>query len=135
MSAAAEAAVRSFYRDLWEGGDLSRIAALMHEDVTFHGTLGQKMSGHAAFEDYVRGVRGALSGYTCEIKDLVAAGDHAAARVRFSGLHDQGPLLDVPATNRHIAWDGAAFFTFEGARIRDLWVIGDMLGLLSRLRA
>ena len=36
---------------------------------------------------------------------------------------------------KHVAWAGAPFFTFEGDRVRDLWVLGDVHGLIDQLRA
>jgi hypothetical protein len=32
----------------------------------------------------------------------------------------------VPETGRHIEWQGAAFFITDGARIVNLWVLGDV---------
>jgi steroid delta-isomerase-like uncharacterized protein len=138
MSAAEEAnaaTVRAFYTDLWEQGDLSRLPALLHEDVAFQGTFGQVMRGHDAFAAYVRSVRLAFSAYRCEIRDLIAQDARVATRIGFSGRHDVGPFLDFPPTGRDLAWEGVGFFTLEGARIRHLWVMGDMLGLLGQLKA
>lgn len=129
------ATVRAFYADLWERGDLARMPALMHEDVAFQGTFGQVMRGHDAFAAYVRGVRHAFSTYRCEVRELLADGDRVAARVGFSGMHDAGPFLDVAPTGRLLVWEGVGFFTLDEARIRHLWVMGDMLGLLGQLRA
>lgn len=136
MSAEANAAVvRAFYADLWERGDLSRMPALMHDDIGFQGTFGQIMHGHDAFGAYVRSVRHAFSTYRCDVVDLLADGDRVATRVRFSGRHDAGPFLDFAPTGRDLAWEGVGFFTFDDGRIRHLWVMGDMLGLLGQLRA
>lgn len=129
------AAIRAFYAELWEQGDLSRLPALMHDDVAFQGTFGQVMHGHDAFAAYVRSVRLAFSVYRCEIRDLVARDDRVAARVGFSGRHDAGPFLDFPPSGRDLAWEGVGFFRLDGSRIRHLWVMGDMLGLLGQLKA
>jgi predicted ester cyclase len=137
VSAAAEAnraTVRAFYADLWEQGDLGCLPALMHEDVAFQGTFGQVMRGRDAFGAYVRSVRGAFSVYRCELRDLLAEADRVAARVGFSGQHDAGPFLEVPPTGRRLAWEGVGFFTLDQARIRHLWVMGDMLGLMGQLK-
>jgi len=127
--------IRAFYAELWEGADLSRLPVLMHEDVAFQGTFGQTMRGFDAFGAYVRSVRHAFSTYRCEVLDLLADGDRVAARVRFSGVHDAGPFLDHPPSGRELAWEGVGFFTLDAGRIRRLWVMGDMLGLLGQLKA
>lgn len=127
--------VRAFYADLWEKGDLARLPTLMHEDVAFQGTFGQTMHGQEAFAAYVRSVRHAFSTYRCEVVDLLSDGDRVATRVRFSGRHDAGPFLDFAPSGRELAWEGVGFFTLDAGRIRHLWVMGDMLGLLGQLRA
>jgi steroid delta-isomerase-like uncharacterized protein len=127
--------IRAFYAELWEAGDLARLPALMHEDVAFQGTFGQTMRGLEAFGAYVRGVRHAFSAYRCEVLDLLVDAERVAARIRFSGVHDAGPFLDTPPSGRTLTWEGVGFFTLQAGRIRNLWVMGDMLGLMNQLRA
>ncbi len=129
------ATVRGFYAELWEQGDLSRLPALLHDDVAFQGTFGQVMRGHDAFGAYVRSVRLAFSAYRCDVRDLLVQDARVATRVCFSGRHDAGPFLDFPPTGRDLAWEGVGFFTLDGGRIRHLWVMGDMLGLMGQLKA
>jgi steroid delta-isomerase-like uncharacterized protein len=128
------ATVRAFYAELWEKGDLTRLPALMHEDVAFQGTFGQVMRGHDAFAAYIRSVRLAFSEYRCELRDLLTQDDRVAARVGFSGRHAAGPFLDFAPTGRDLNWEGVGFFRLEEGRIRHLWVMGDMLGLLGQLK-
>lgn len=124
--------VRRFYDEIWNRADLGVIPELLAVDVTFRGSLGRALTGHAEFADYVRGVTTVLGDYRCEIVTLVADGDRVAARMTFSGIH-RGPLLGVPATGRRVSWTGAAFFTFSDGRIADLWVLGDIDGLRRQL--
>lgn len=127
--------VESFYADVWNRGDLGAIPALLREDFTFRGSLGAERRGHAGLAEYVRQVRGALSGYRCEILDLVAEEPRAFARMRFSGLH-VGPFLDFPPTGQRVEWAGAALFTKgDDGRLADLWVLGDVAGLRALLQA
>jgi predicted ester cyclase len=133
--------VRRFYDELWNGPDLSLVGALLHPDVTFRGSLGDTLVGHQAFAGYVRSVTDALGDYRCEIVDLVASPDigadtgdgrKVAARMLFSGTH-RGVFLGVPPTGARVSWAGAAFFTFSGPVVRDLWVLGDLASLRSQL--
>lgn len=80
----------------------------------------------------MRDVHRALGRYQCLIDELVTDGDRAAARMRFTGKH-RAEFLGVPATGRQIAWAGAAFFRCEGGRIRDLWVLGDVVEIRRQL--
>ena len=78
-------------------------------------------------------VTAALGSYTCDILALVEEGNQVFGKLRFHGIHRK-ELLGVPPTGRHVWWYGAPVFTFEGGLVRDLWVLGDVHGLLQRLR-
>lgn len=125
--------VRRFYDEIWNRADLTVIPDVLTTDVAFRGSLGPELTGHAEFAGYVRDVRSALADYRCDIVALVAEADRVVARMTFSGVH-RGPLLGVEATGRRVSWAGAAFFTFSGGRIADLWVLGDLYGLADQLR-
>ena len=79
--------VRRFYRELWDAHDRAAIPALLHEDVTFRGSLGDEKRGHAGFAEYVDAVHHALGEYRCTVQDLVAEGDRVFARMLFAGIH------------------------------------------------
>lgn len=125
--------VRIFYKDLWDRQDLSLVSHLFHPEFTFRGSLGPVLVGEEQFSQYVKWLTGILERYTSDILGLVEEGDQIAGRLRFHGIH-RGELFGIPPTGRHIAWDGAPIFTFEGDRIRDLWVLGDIHGLLAQLK-
>lgn len=125
--------VRRFYKELWDHADKSLIPELFHEDFTFRGSLGPVLVGHAQFAGYVDRVTEAFGDYTSDILALVEEGDRVAGRLRFHGRH-RAKLFGIPPSGRHVWWYGAPFFTFEGERVRDLWVLGDVHGLLGRLR-
>ena len=82
--------------------------------------------------DYLLMVTTVLSGYRCDVKALIADGDSAAAKVRFSGIHT-GDFLGHPPTGRRVEWIGAAFFTADENKLRDIWVLGDLESLRSQL--
>ena len=125
-------AVIAFYDRIWNKVEKAAIAELLHADFTFRGSLGPTMTGHAAFADYVDMVTGALAGYRCTILDLVSEGDRAFARMRFEGIHC-GPFMGFAPTGKPVEWSGAALFTLKAGKIADLWVLGDVDGLKSRL--
>ena len=45
----------------------------------------------------------------------------------------QNVLVGVPPSSRHVWWTGVPIFTFEGTKVRDLFVLGDIHGLIGRL--
>ncbi len=124
--------VRVFYKDVWEKADVSLVPNLFHPDFTFRGSLGPVLVGHGQFIDYVNWLTGVLDNYTSDILALVEEGDTIAGKLRFHGIH-RGSFFGFPGTGRRVAWYGAPIFTFEGDQIRDLWVLGDIHGLLRQL--
>lgn len=125
--------VRAFYEDLWDRADTSLVAQIFHPDFTFRGSLGPQLVGHEQFVGYVQLVTAAFDRYTSDILALVEEGNQVAGKLRFHGYHRR-ELFEVPPSGRHVWWYGTPIFTFEGERVRDLWVLGDIHGLIGRLK-
>lgn len=125
--------VRAFYKNMWDHADKSLIPTIFHPDFTFRGSLGPVLTGHDQFAGYVDLVTTALGNYTSDILLMVEEGNRVMAKLRFHGLH-QGELFGVPPTGRQVWWYGMPVFTFEGGKVCDLWVLGDVHNLLARLR-
>jgi len=124
--------VRVFYEKFWNEVDLEKADEILHPDVTFRGSVGVGARGRREVCDYVLMVTTALSGYRCDVESLIADGDSAAAKVRFSGIHT-GDFLGHPPTGRRVEWIGAAFFTADENKLREIWVLGDLESLRSQL--
>lgn len=131
-----EALVRRFYEELWNRFDKTLIPALLTDDVTFRGSLGRHAVGHSEFGDYMDLVQRAFPDLHNRIDELIVdgVGQAAFARLSYRGTHD-GELLGVAATGRAIAYEGAARFETRGGLIADIWVLGDLHGLMHQLRA
>ena len=125
--------VRFFYKEMWDHADTSLVPQLFHPGFTFRGSLGPALVGHEQFIGYVQFVTGALDRYTSDILALGEEGRQVFGKLRFHGLH-RGELFGVMPTGRHVWWYGTPIFTFEDELIRDLWVLGDIHGLIGRLK-
>ena len=124
--------VRVFYKDLWDKADLSLVPEIFHPDFTFRGSLGPVLVGHQQFSNYVSWLTGTLEDYTSDILELLEEGDRVSGKLRFHGIHRRTLFGESP-TNTRVWWYGAPIFTFDGPLVRDLWVLGDIHGLRSRL--
>ena len=124
--------VRTFFKEMWDKADKTLIPTIFHPDFTCRGSLGPVLRGHNEFAGYVDTVIGALDQYTSDILDLVEEGNKVFGKLRYHGYH-RGELLGYPPTGRHVWWHGTPLFTFDGAKVRDLWVLGDVHGLIGRL--
>jgi predicted ester cyclase len=125
--------VRAFYKDMWDHADKSLIPAIFHSDFAFRGSLGPVLVGHEQFAGYVDLVTAAFGNYTSDILLMVEEGNRVMAKLRFHGLHRR-ELFGVAPSGRHVWWYGMPVFTFDGAKVRDLWVLGDIHNLLARLK-
>ncbi|MEO5740468.1 MAG: ester cyclase [Vicinamibacterales bacterium] len=124
--------VRVFYKEMWDHANVSLVPQLFHPDFTFRGSLGPQLVGHQQFIGYVEFVTGALGQYTSDILALGEECNQVFGKLRFHGFHRR-ELFGIKPTGRHVWWYGTPIFTFEGERVRDLWVLGDIHGLTARL--
>ncbi|NES00330.1 MAG: ester cyclase [Symploca sp. SIO1B1] len=124
--------VHHFYEDIWNKQDYSQIPILLRKDLVFHGSLGQDKRGLSEFADYVRMVTTALDDYCCTVEELIVEENKAFAKMLFEGVH-QGDLMGYAPTGKPVCWAGAALFTCKAGKIAELWVQGDVYGLLSQL--
>ena len=75
----------------------------------------------------------AFGKYTTDILAMIEEGDRVSGKMRFHGFHRK-ELFGVPPSGRHVWWTGMPIFTFEGAKVRELFVLGDIHGLIGRLK-
>lgn len=126
--------VRVFYKELWDHADKSLIAKIFHSDFTFRGSLGPTLVGHEQFAGYVDWVTSTFGHYKTDMLSMIEEGNCVAGKMRFHGIHRK-ELFGVPPSARHVWWIGMPIFTFEEARVRDLFVLGDIHGLIGQLKA
>ena len=124
--------VRVFFKEMWDKPDKSLIPSIFHPDFTFRGSLGSVLQGHEQFEGYVDLVNRTLRQNTNDILDMVEEGNKVYAKLRYHGYHI-GEFLGFPPTGKHVWWYGTPLFTFDGPKVRDLWVLGDLHGLRTML--
>ena len=125
--------VRKFYAQIWNQYRHEMIPDVLDENISFRGSTGLHQHGHAGFKEYLDMLHAALGEYQCIIDDLVCEPGKAFARMTFTGIH-KGSFLGFPPTGKRITWAGAALFTFEGGKVTDLWVLGDLTSLKKQLK-
>lgn len=135
MNASAEnlRLVGRFYNDLWNRFDTSVAAEILAPDVTLRSSLGQFRRGHAEFAKYIEFVRTAFPDFHNELVETITEGNKTFAHLHYSGTH-RGEIFGVPPTGKRVRYDGAAVFTITDGLISDVWVLGDVYGLLEQLR-
>ena len=124
--------VRLFYKEMWDHADKSLIPTIFHPGFTFRGSLGPSLVGYDEFAGYVDWGTGVFGQYTTDILALIEEENRVSGKMRFHGFHRQ-EVFGVPPSGRHVWWTGMPIFTFDGSKVRDLYVLGDIHGLIGRL--
>ena len=131
---AQKVVVEKFYVEMWNKADKGLIPDIFLDGFTFRGSLGPVLVGHDQFAGYVDGVVGALEDYTCDILEMTEEGERVVAKMLFHGRH-KAEMMGFAPTGKRVEWHGSAHFTFSGGKVKDLWVLGDVHGLLQQLEA
>ena len=126
--------IERFYLDMWNRLDKTIFPEILAEDLRFRGSLGQSKVGYAEFGDYMDFVQRAFPDFSNKIEEIISEGDKAFAKLTYRGTH-RGEIFGIAPTGRHICYAGAAVFKFRDNRIAEVWVLGDMYGLISQLQA
>ena len=124
--------INCFYHDMWNRFDKTLFPALLTEDIQFRGSLGQSKKGYAEFGEYVDFIQRIFPDFTNEIEEVISEGDKAFAKLTYRGTH-RGEVFGFAPTGRRIEYAGAAIFKFRDDRISEVWVLGDIYGLISQI--
>lgn len=125
--------VRIFCKELWDYADKTLIPDLLYTDFTFRGSLGPELVGHDGFAGYVDLVTSTFGNYTTDILTMIEEGPRVSGKMRFHG-HHRKELFGVAPSGRHVWWIGMPTFTSEEGKGRDLYVLGDIHGLIERMK-
>jgi steroid delta-isomerase-like uncharacterized protein len=121
-----------FYNDMWNRFDTSVFPEILQPDITFRGSLGQVTVGFEQLADYIAFIYAFAPDFHNEVVLTITENDKTFARLLYRGTH-QGELFGLPATGRRFEYAGAAVFTVRDDLISDVWVLGDIYGLLQQL--
>ena len=127
-------AVTEFYERLWNRWDTSAVSELLSPAIKFRGSLGQYKEGHAQFLEYRDFIRTAFPDFTNTIEEMVSEGRKVFARLTYRGTQ-RGEVFGIAPMGKSIEYSGAALFAFSEGKIFEVWVLGDIHGLLRQLRS
>jgi predicted ester cyclase len=117
---------------LW-GGEEGRVGALVDPGYRDHAAESVER-GPALFASERRLLRCAFADVAVTSHEFVIAGEHAAARLHFRGLH-VGPYAGLEPCGRTVEWDEIHLWRVHDGRLAEHWVCRDDLAALCRLGA
>ena len=125
---ANKAAVRSYFEQLLNHGDIGAADAIFAPEVQFHYPLGD-LSGIDAIKNYIAAVRGAFPDVQFTVVELFGERERIAARWSLTGTQT-GKFRGKPPTGRRVSMPGNTIFSVVDGRISEMWVAFDPALLL-----
>ena len=93
------------------------------------GTVGT-VTGRANVAGLFAGVVAAFPDAHITIDDIFGQGDQVVVRVVVSGTQ-QGAILGIPASGRHVQWDGVDIYRLSHGKISNIWAGDDWTAILN----
>ena len=132
MSKGNKAIARRYVEEFWNEGRFDLFDELVAQDAVSHTN-----QGDADVEGWRQGagmLRNAFPDFHITVEDEMTVDSKVVQRWTLSGTN-QGELLGRPATGKKAVWPAIAIFRLSGAKIAEVWVQGDSLGLMQQLGA
>jgi predicted ester cyclase len=127
---ANERVVEAFLQDVvneHNGGDA---ANFLTPDAQWYGGTVGLVSGRANVAGLFAGVVAAFPDAHITIDDIFGQGDQVVVRVVVSGTQ-QGAILGIPASGRHVQWDGVDIYRLSDGKIGNIWAGDDWTAILN----
>jgi steroid delta-isomerase-like uncharacterized protein len=127
-----KAAVRRFFEDGWNRGDLDEVKVFLADEFVSHNSLDFSIR---SADDYCRGVvayRRAFPDLVTSVEDVVAEGDRVVARGTDRGTH-RGEFMGRPASGRSVTTTWIEIFRMESGKAVEGWLETDSRRLMEQL--
>ena len=125
------ATIHRLYEECLNQGRTDLLQELVTANVVNH-TGSNEQRGLAAFEQGMQQVRAMYPGGHFTVDDVFTNGDKGAARWTMIATNTV-PILGVAPTGRQLTNHGVVFYRFEGAKIAEVWIQVDQLGVLRQI--
>ena len=118
MSDANKRLVHRWFEEVWNQGNTAAIDELFHPDGKAHGfpEPGAILTGPPEFKQVHATFHNAFSNIHIDLDEVLAEGDHVAARWTCTLTHT-GESLGFAPTGRRVTLTGASFIHFKDGKI------------------
>ena len=134
MSEANKAAIRRYYEDGLNKGNVDLMVESSTANIVMHRPGDVDINGHAGVRELVGNYLTAFPGCQLIIEDQIAEGDQVATRAKFVGTH-KGDLQGIAATGKTVSVSVTSIDRFEGGKLAENWQNFDELAMLQQLGA
>jgi steroid delta-isomerase-like uncharacterized protein len=123
---------RRFNDEVKNGHRLAAIDELLDADFVNHSEIPGFPSTREGVKSFFGYFIGAFPDLKCTVHDVVAEGDKVVDYFTLSGSH-QGEFMGIPATGKHVEFQGMHIFAMRNGRITDHWNVLDLMCLMTQL--
>ena len=125
-------AVRRFFEDVWNQGDVAHAGDFLAPGFVSHNTVDVTVLGPDEYGQSVITFRTAFPDLTTTIEDVIAEGDRVVVRGTDRSTH-QGEFMGRPATGRPVTSTWIEIFRMVEGRVVEGWLEFDVKRLLDQL--
>ena len=116
-------------------GNFDGLHDVFTEDYVQHGGVAGDMKGSAELQEWFEGVHAGFSDFEATEEFSLTEDDLVASLVTYSGTHDDGEFMGMPANGESFEITAISIFRIEDNNISKAWVELDTAGLLQQLGA
>jgi steroid delta-isomerase-like uncharacterized protein len=129
-----EAAVRRFFEEVWNQGNVAAAHAFLAPDFVSHNSLNVEILGPETYAKSVLVFRGAFPDFHTTIEDVIAAKDRVVVRGTDRGTH-LGDFMGCPPTGQPVTTTWIEIFRMQGGMAAEGWLEMDRKQFLDQLNA
>jgi predicted ester cyclase len=126
--------VRQLIEGVFNQHSTDRIGEFFAKNGKWHGGVLGTVEGPENMMGLFRGVFSAIPDLHVAEQEVVARGDTVVVRVVVEGTH-KGNLLGIPATGKHLRWDGVDLYRLADGKVTDDWAGDDWLAIMVQAGA
>jgi steroid delta-isomerase-like uncharacterized protein len=127
---ANERVVEAFLQDVINEHNGDHAANYLNPGMQWYGGTVGTVTGRANVAGLFAGVVAALPDAHISINDIFGQGDQVVVRVVVSGTQE-GAILGIPASGRHVQWDGVDVYRLSDGKISNIWAGDDWTAILN----
>jgi steroid delta-isomerase-like uncharacterized protein len=126
------AAVRRFFDEVWNEGNLGEAEAFLAEGFVSHNTFDVRIVGPREYAAAVTDFRTAFPDHHTTLEDVLVDGDRVAVRGTDRGTH-RADFMGIPASGRRVATTWIEIFRMEDGKAVEGWLESDPAVLRRQL--
>jgi steroid delta-isomerase-like uncharacterized protein len=129
-----KALLRRIPEEIWSKGDMAAADAVLSSDFVNHNPAFGHPPTRDGYKQTVAAFRQAFPDLAMTVEDILAEDDKVTVRFRVIGTQ-HGTFGAFSASGRPVDFTGTGTARVQDGQIVELWVNGDLLGLLQQLGA